>query len=130
MANTFADYYRLRDEEAILRPSVKFEFDAPADMVLNNSSRSPILMFLVRSNGTGGSLTLRVELNDQQALGVNRPIAVEGAGRSYHEVVNKGLFNPGGKNTFQFEAIGDNDTAEIVISDVVIWYQRDVAEGS
>jgi hypothetical protein len=126
MANTFADYLCLLDNEVILSPSKRFEFDAPSDMAVNLFTRSPVLMFLVRSNGTGGSLTLRVELNGRQALGVDRPIAVEVAARSYIEVVNRELFNPGVKNTFQFEAIGVNDTAEIVISDVVIWYQRDV----
>lgn len=125
-ANTFADYMCLTPEtEVTLSSNHEFEFDAHSGTVVNSYSRSPLLMFRVRSSGIVGSLTLRVELNGRQVLG-DTQIAVELSPRSFHEIVNRDLINPGARNVIRFSAVGVNDTAEIIISDVVIWYQREV----
>lgn len=124
-------YVCLRDGDITLTPSHDpFKFIPPANTVVDRSSSNPILMFLVRANGgseaTGGvPLKLQVEFNGHRLFSPDgREIVAQTAARSYHEIMNRLHLRPGVENTLQFTAVDGNNKVQIVISDVIVWFQE------
>ena len=124
---TLADYIVLRDNEVNLsttgNASDDLTFHPVREAVVGSNffPTSPILMFRVKARG--GTVRLRIELNNNSLIG-DRQIVAETTARSYHEIVNRQYVNPGEDNFLQFTAIDGDANAEVVISDVVFWYQR------
>lgn len=105
------------------------EFNVPPEIVRPSDDnplnhRRPILTFMADPSGNA-EITLIVEINDQSVV---RWTYKGGVGRAHQEVLSHEQLRVG-ENSIQFriDAIEGSHFQDLKISDVVIWFQKEVS---
>lgn len=124
-----ADYIILKDTTITLVPSQSpgpqsestLSFTPPANIKKDSLSQSPLISFMVKA--PTGNIGIEIDLNGQRLLNAtafNDPNA-----RSFHEVINRQLIRPGVVNDLVFRVVSGEAPAEVRISDIIVWFQRE-----
>ena len=123
--STLADYIVLRDTNITLskdeETSPPFKFTLPSNFVVGTGDARTVLAYKINPSG-GSNKHYEIDLNDTVVLSSTTS---EEAARVLWEVINGDLYRAGQENTIQIRF--EQGSGSIDFSDVVLWYQREIA---
>ena len=125
-----SDYKVLSDAAVTLVPEPgtgetderEFSAPLPADIELSTARQRAVLMFKAWTEGGNVNARVDVNANNQRNLSDYRS-PVE---QTIHEVINMNILRAADTNSFRFRVTSGDTGAKLYVSDVILWYQRDV----
>lgn len=120
---TLADYILMRDSSFSLRAGEnrEFELELPDDTVGSGFSKRPVLAFFADPSGDARNLRLTASMNGTEIF--SYPYS-GGVGRAHWEAFTHDHLRIGTSNRIRFAVASGSGTMHI--SDVILWYQRNV----